>query len=152
MKPDPIGYWIEDDRALPVYDMADQGAGLRCDDLVAAADDIRTLGEWCDGLGVARQAARYRLRRGWRIVDALSIAGAERMPHDVTPYEEDRDARAFVAQHSPATLEHVGLYFGVTRERIRQIETAAIRKLRKVASRELWEAIEDIIAERQGAL
>jgi len=36
------------------------------------------------------------------------------------------------------TLEEVGLHFGVTRERIRQIEVKALRKLRKTGSRLHW--------------
>ena len=34
---------------------------------------------------------------------------------------------------TPRTLEEVGKYFGVTRERIRQIEGKALKKLRKLA-------------------
>lgn len=151
MKPDPIGYWIEGDKATPVYDMAGEGAELRSTDLVAGVDGIRPLGEWCDAVDVPRRSVKDRLSRGWRIVDALSITGRERMPNDVVPYEEDAQAQVFVAIRSPAKLEDVGLFFGVTRERIRQIEVVALQKLRRVASRELWEAIEEVIAEREGA-
>ena len=34
--------------------------------------------------------------------------------------------------HEPLTLEEVGRAFGVTRERIRQIETATLRKLKRL--------------------
>ena len=33
----------------------------------------------------------------------------------------------------PLTLEQVGNHFGVTKERIRQLEARALRKLRKIA-------------------
>lgn len=37
-----------------------------------------------------------------------------------------------VAEQGGVTLEDVGRYLGVTRERIRQIETIALRKLKRV--------------------
>jgi len=36
----------------------------------------------------------------------------------------------------PQTLEQVGTHFGVTKERIRQLESRALRKLRKIAQDE----------------
>jgi len=39
----------------------------------------------------------------------------------------------------PLTLEQVGSRFGVTKERIRQIEARALQKLRKIASEEKLE-------------
>jgi RNA polymerase primary sigma factor len=42
----------------------------------------------------------------------------------------------------PRTLEEIGQHFGVTRERIRQIETKALRKLRNtVRSKMLHECL-----------
>ena len=35
----------------------------------------------------------------------------------------------------PKTLESIGQHYGVTRERIRQIEASALRKLRKITMR-----------------
>ncbi len=58
-----------------------------------------------------------------------------RSPH-VDPesaYEDDLWAQAFVAEHPDgATLEQVGLMFDVTRERIRQIESVALRRLQVI--------------------
>lgn len=41
------------------------------------------------------------------------------------------DARFGLAGQKPRTLEEVGDDFGVTRERIRQIQNIALRKLRR---------------------
>ena len=38
--------------------------------------------------------------------------------------------------HSPATLEEIGLELGITRERVRQIQIEALRRLRKITKRE----------------
>lgn len=53
------------------------------------------------------------------------------------PYEEDFVAQVFVTMYpNGATLESVGAVFGVTRERIRQIEAKAIRKLKHTCDAE----------------
>ena len=41
------------------------------------------------------------------------------------------DARFGLAGHKPKTLEEVGQAFGVTRERIRQLQNIALKKLRR---------------------
>jgi RNA polymerase primary sigma factor len=40
------------------------------------------------------------------------------------------EMRHGIHNHAPQTLEQIGQRFGVTRERIRQIEAKALRKLR----------------------
>ena len=50
---------------------------------------------------------------------------------DLTPREEQVLRKRFgIAEKSDHTLEEVGKLFNVTRERIRQIEAKALRKLR----------------------
>jgi DNA-directed RNA polymerase sigma subunit (sigma70/sigma32) len=67
---------------------------------------------------------------------------------DLSPYEEDFAARVFVAMHPDgATLEQVGAVLDVTRERIRQIEAAALRKLRATCQR-MGIKLEDILRRR----
>ena len=45
------------------------------------------------------------------------------------------DARFGLDGKSPMTLEEVGLEFGVTRERIRQLQSIALEKMRKALHR-----------------
>ena len=53
------------------------------------------------------------------------------------PYREDYTARVFVKLNpNGATLEVVGAMFALTRERIRQIESRALKKLRDACERE----------------
>ena len=60
------------------------------------------------------------------------------MLSSLTPKEEKIIRRRFgIGEELPRTLEEVGLEFDVTRERIRQIEAKAIRKLRH-PSRSRW--------------
>ncbi len=42
------------------------------------------------------------------------------------------ELRYGLSGHEPLTLEEVGRAFGVTRERIRQIETSTLRKLKRL--------------------
>ena len=57
-------------------------------------------------------------------------ASPRRAAFDSLPWDEDEDVRAFVAAHPDgATLEEVGEYLGVTRERVRQMEGAALARL-----------------------
>ena len=51
--------------------------------------------------------------------------------HTLSPREQKvLELRFGLADNQPRTLEEVGKVFGVTRERIRQIEAKALRKLR----------------------
>lgn len=49
------------------------------------------------------------------------------------PWERDHEAQELVA-NGPLTLNEIGEYYGLSRERIRQIEATALRKLRRVSS------------------
>jgi RNA polymerase primary sigma factor len=62
----------------------------------------------------------------------------DRILSSLTPKEEQIIRKRFgIGENEPRTLEEVGLEFDVTRERIRQIEAKAIRKLRH-PSRSRW--------------
>ena len=64
----------------------------------------------------------------------------------LTPREERVLRMRFgIGMNSDHTLEEVGLHFAVTRERIRQIEAKALRKLKHVnRSKKLRSFLEDI--------
>ena len=69
-----------------------------------------------------------------------------RVLHTLTPREEKIMKMRFgLEDGSEHTLEEVGLEFAVTRERIRQIEAKALRKLRHPSrSRKLKSFLEDV--------
>jgi hypothetical protein len=59
------------------------------------------------------------------------------------PLSPTRDCALAVANEGPRTLEEIAQLLGMTRERVRQIEEAAIAKLRsKVALTQLYSTIE----------
>jgi RNA polymerase primary sigma factor len=66
--------------------------------------------------------------------------------HTLTPREEKIMKMRFgLEDGSEHTLEEVGLEFAVTRERIRQIEAKALRKLRQPSrSRKLRSFLDDV--------
>lgn len=67
-------------------------------------------------------------------------------------WSEDEEARAFVEEHpGGATLEEVGEFFGVSRERVRQIEADALRKIRRAdVGGGLRRTMDDILQDRPG--
>jgi RNA polymerase primary sigma factor len=79
------------------------------------------------------------------VLSPLDVAMQEDMKNQIdkilgslTPQEEKIIRKRFgIGEDTPHTLEEVGLEFDVTRERIRQIEAKAIRKLRH-PSRSRW--------------
>jgi RNA polymerase primary sigma factor len=95
-------------------------------------------------------------RLGDFIEDQTSLAPSEAAVHElmkervraVVKSLDDREARVLQMRFGledgrSRTLEEVGLDFGVTRERIRQIEAQALKKIRKTSRaseiREFWE-------------
>lgn len=61
------------------------------------------------------------------------------------------DARFGLDGEKPRTLEEVGLEFGVTRERIRQLQNAAITKMRKKLRRKEKPALDSLNGDLAGA-
>lgn len=49
-----------------------------------------------------------------------------------------------VADEGGHTLAEVAAFIGVTRERIRQLEVSALRKLKEHAAAELWDALQGL--------
>jgi RNA polymerase primary sigma factor len=77
-------------------------------------------------------------------VEAASLREvSEEALQTLTPREETIIRMRFGLDHSgePHTLEEISHRFGVTRERIRQIETKALRKLRQPAVAKLLKAV-----------
>ncbi len=71
------------------------------------------------------------------IRDALELQ-VGRVLRDLSPKEEKILRKRFgIGEDAPQTLEEVGKEFEVTRERIRQIELGAIRKLRHPSKNQL---------------
>ena len=66
----------------------------------------------------------------------------EQVLHKLSPREREIIERRFGLGESlgPQTLQEVGRKFGVTKERVRQIESRALAKLRNMIDREVLEA------------
>jgi len=77
-----------------------------------------------------------------RELDAHVRQSIEQVLHKLSPREREVIERRFGLGESlgPQTLQEVGRKFGVTKERVRQIESRAIEKLRNMIDRETLEA------------
>jgi RNA polymerase primary sigma factor len=63
-------------------------------------------------------------------LEARLVGEIEELLRKAEQADSEEDARFGVGEKSEHTLEEVGRSFNVTRERIRQIESKALRKLR----------------------
>jgi RNA polymerase sigma factor (sigma-70 family) len=102
----------------------------------AGGDDVRTLGELLEdqtAQGPAEVSAASSVRRALsRALNSLSTREAQVLR-----------LRFGVGERKDHTLEEVGARFGVTRERIRQIEAEALRKLRHRSRAHLLRGLDD---------
>ena len=66
---------------------------------------------------------------------ALQVADLRRMVASLPERERAvLELRYGLAGREPMTLDEIGLEFGVTRERIRQVESRAVRRLHRLVS------------------
>lgn len=115
--------------------------------LVTLGDTTAELGDWCQALGACEKRVTRDLRRGWTVLEALAQVG----PSDCT--RTGRTVAEEVAafrEHHPhgATLAEVGAWFGVTRERIRQIEVQALETLRGRLGSDVVTELAEALAQR----
>jgi len=86
---------------------------------------------------------RFEGQEPYREPDITVKQNIERVIHELGPREREIVMRRFGLgdMPGPQTLEEVGQHFGVTKERIRQIESRAFKKLRGMLSPEALEEI-----------
>lgn len=112
------------------------------------AEEIRVLLSMCS----RPLSLEYELREGLRVMDTIPAVGvetaAEHAAHgealtmvgkiltEISPRERSIiEDRFGLGGRNPLTLEEIGVKHKLTRERIRQIEAKALRRLRKATSR-----------------
>lgn len=87
-------------------------------------------------------------------IDAATIEGLRETVHDILSTLTAREAKVLrmrfgIGMNNDHTLEEVGKQFDVTRERIRQIEAKALRKLRHPSRSELLKSFLDTEKEQK---
>lgn len=108
--------------------------------LIEAFGRAQTLLEWSRETGVSRANLETRLRK-MPPEEALSYRRkAERNElwegaNDL-PWCMDEVAQELTRLHGPFTLEELGVFFGIGKERVRQIEAVALGKFVAAAERE----------------
>ncbi|MCC7541927.1 MAG: hypothetical protein IT379_37250 [Deltaproteobacteria bacterium] len=90
-----------------------------------------------ESLGHVPYARIQRSIRDMLGVESRTASALDAIIDATTRYEDDIACRYVVAHMAPCHLEVIGLLMGVTRERIRQIEAKALRKIAERASAEL---------------
>jgi RNA polymerase primary sigma factor len=100
------------------------------------SDDVRSLGELLEDLTTQGPSD---------VSTASSVRRAlQRALNSLTPREAQVLRLRFgIGERKDHTLEEVGVHFGVTRERIRQIEAEALRKLRHRSRAHLLRGLDD---------
>jgi RNA polymerase sigma factor (sigma-70 family) len=91
-------------------------------DRLLGEDESVSMSELIDGLAAPPEAAALEADVRNRVLKALAILGPREREVLVLRYG--------LEGNEPRTLESIGRLFGVSRERIRQIESRALRKLR----------------------
>jgi RNA polymerase primary sigma factor len=78
------------------------------------------------------------------VMECHLVRQTRRMLATLTPREERVLRRRFgIGERAPRTLEQLGREFGLTRERVRQIEAKALTKLRRTGRRRAFPGTED---------
>lgn len=110
--------------------------------VITSDGKTKHLREWAEEYGVDYAVVLSRWHKGERNFAKLIAPRhiPNRNPEEIMdpeiPWEQDSFAR-WVVEKNPdgLSLEYVGLLLGVTRERVRQIELSACRKIALAASR-----------------
>ena len=115
-------------------------------DRVLLGDTCLELREWAHLTGVPLWIVMRRLSKGDMVIEALR---GDREPGDER--RDDRQVARFIDENpSGATLLEVGAFFGLTRERIRQIQEVALAKVARRLGPEWSRHIAAVLAEREG--
>lgn len=116
--------------------------------VIEAFERTQTLAEWSAETGLSRAIIRRRIRSGCPPEFALKLPRGARAKRewcwDAIPFEQDPFAQYVAGNVGPMTLEDVAHIMGISREAVRQIELAALRKMRRQGKlEELLDAAND---------